>query len=123
MSRRVASLSSRASRPPQVTLKNFEAAMDRSKMGPTMSTGAGTDIVGTCSFRPVSPVVTKAQAFAKRNGTDSSKPAGAQLTSSEYPISECDGKYGADNFPGGHNATVPCGVYGCACKYSPGKCQ
>ena len=98
-----------------VTLTNFLAGLSHTRNGQTVPEG---DVVGTCSFQPVSPIVTKAQALTKRNTSQQ-----GELTSSEYPITECDGKYNSSNFPHGHNATVPCGAYGCICKYSPGKCS
>ena len=62
--------------------------------------------------------MSRAQALARY-----SPPTNATTTTAERPITECDGLYGSDNYPSGHNKTVPCGAYGCVCKYSPGSCH
>ena len=45
-------------------------------------------------------------------------------TTEGVPVERCDGRYGSMNLTAGHNESVPCGAYGCKCKYSPGvMCQ
>ena len=38
------------------------------------------------------------------------------------PVKRADGLYGSDDMRNGHNATEPCGAYGCSCEFSPGNC-
>jgi len=88
-----------------VTLGNFLSAIgDR-------------DIVGRCSFHPVSDITKKGDVPKSQE-----HPQPFELTQGTKPIDQCDGLYGSDNFAKGHNATVPCGAYGCDCRLSPGNC-
>ena len=73
------------------------------------------DIVGDCEFQP------KANGHRKEE-TRRAEAEGLYLTRPGEVIQRCDGLYGSQNLTRGHNQTVPCGAYGCDCRFSPGNC-
>lgn len=73
------------------------------------------DLVGDCMFQP------KAEGGGKQ-GSRSADAEGLYLTRPGEVIQRCDGLYKSQNLSNGHNQTVPCGAYGCDCRFSPGNC-
>ena len=62
----------------------------------------------------------KREACVAEVWTDPTNAQGVPSTVEGVPVERCDGRYGSMNLTAGHNESVPCGAYGCKCKYSPG---
>ena len=78
----------------------------------------GDDSAGYCTTRAASA------ARYRKDSPDAATWAGGPFTAthSGVPVKRADGLYGSDDMRNGHNATEPCGAYGCSCEFSPGNC-